>query len=226
VPNRKALAKQARLDERAQQIQLQQERERRTRNIIIATFAALIVVGSATLSGAATNWWGIANPKTSTSTSGKDTSHAVADEGYGHVADGTLVRYKHSPPSSGQHYATPAAWGPSQTVIPPETYVHNLEHGGIVLVYTCSSTECADIFSAARLLYQSLPQHPEPFHASPGVQTIQEVKFLSTQYTQGSLPKKYAVLAWDREEDLDSLDSGAITTFYNKYSEHGREDLP
>ena len=233
MPNRKALAKQARLDERAAQIKLQQDRERRTRNIVIATFAALIIGGTATISGLATTWWGLGVPHPTVSKNGPDTSYAVADEGYNHVPAGTEVTYKHSPPSSGNHWsvaagqpnASPAVWGPSQTPIPPESWVHNLEHGGIVLVYTCT-TDCSDIFSASRLLFQSLAPHQEPFRASPGITTIQEVKYLSTQYTRGTMPKKFAVLAWDREEDLDTLNTAAITTFYNKYSEHGREDLP
>ena len=221
MPNRNALVKQARLDERAQQIKLQQDRELRTRNIVIATFVALVLGGSATLWVLAS---GVLNPPTKISANAADKSFAVADEGFTHVTEGSSIAYKHSPPSSGNHYPTPAAWGPSQTILAPGTWIHNLEHGGIALVYTCS-TDCTDIASAARLLYQSLPQHNEPFHASPGVSTIQETKFVSSQFV-GTMPQKFAVLAWDRELDLATLDTGAVTNFYNKYSEHGREDLP
>lgn len=53
-----------------------------------------------------------------------------------HVAEGTPVSYATNPPTSGEHWGTPAQWGFYNESAPPdERLVHNLEHGGIVMYY-------------------------------------------------------------------------------------------
>jgi hypothetical protein len=37
---------------------------------------------------------------------------------------------------------------------------------------------------------------------------------------------KIALLAWTEEQELNSIDAKTVLDFYNKFSEHGREDLP
>jgi len=56
-------------------------------------------------------------------------------EGREHVRDGTKVKYKVFPPTSGNHYAVPVVWGAYDSPIEEERVVHNLEHGGIVIQY-------------------------------------------------------------------------------------------
>lgn len=44
--------------------------------------------------------------------------------------------YNSDPPTSGDHSgAPPATWGSYTETLPPERFVHNLEHGGIVIHY-------------------------------------------------------------------------------------------
>ena len=38
--------------------------------------------------------------------------------------------------------------------------------------------------------------------------------------------KKFAIVAWDREQDFDTLDETAVVDFFNTYVDHGREDIP
>ena len=56
-----------------------------------------------------------------------------------HVADGTPVQYSSSPPTSGPHYdraGDAGFYGPDAVgTTPPERFVHNLEHGQIVIWY-------------------------------------------------------------------------------------------
>jgi len=54
-----------------------------------------------------------------------------------HVEIGTVVAYNTEPPSIGPHWGQWVAWGRYDTVVEPELYVHNLEHGGIALLYDC-----------------------------------------------------------------------------------------
>jgi hypothetical protein len=56
-------------------------------------------------------------------------------EGRRHVRDGTNVKYKTFPPTSGNHYAVPVVWGAYDSPVEEERVVHNLEHGGIVIQY-------------------------------------------------------------------------------------------
>lgn len=225
MANRKKEAKQARLDARAQQIRRQAERESRTRNIIIAAFAVLILGGAGTL-------YVLANPPsflTGNSAAAAATApYSVPDEGHNHVPDGSRTGYKHQPPSSGPHYSSagaPRPWAPYRDPVPAGAFVHNLEHGGVVLVYRCSGSECDDLYKKAQDLFSKLPQHLAPVHPqSSSVQQVREVKFLSTPYQD--MTPKIALLAWTEEQELNSIDAKTVLDFYNKFSEHGREDLP
>src|SRR5438094_540068 len=62
-----------------------------------------------------------------------------ADQGNTHVAAGTPVNYTGPlPPSSGSHWPAPAApvkAGVYDKQVPFEATTHNLEHGGIFIVY-------------------------------------------------------------------------------------------
>jgi hypothetical protein len=211
VATQKKLAKQTRLDERAAIIRRRAEIERRNRNIVIAVFAVLIVGGGGLLV-LLTNppWGGGAAPASSSHTA----AYSVPDEGHTHVADAVTLTPKHQPPSSGNHYASPVAAGAYSAEIPAGNWVHNLEHGYIVVVYRCSGAECADLASQAKSIFAALPKEPK----------FKEVKFVSTGYQ--TMKPKVAVLAWNKEQDMDALDQQLITDFYTKYVDHGREDLP
>ena len=63
------------------------------------------------------------------------------DEGQEHVEDGTDIQYTTQPPSSGNHYGSPADAGFYDSAIPEEQAVHNLEHGQIVVWYNPSASQ-------------------------------------------------------------------------------------
>src|SRR5262249_7945591 len=83
------------------------------------------------------------------------------DEGRVHVPEGTTVSYRANPPASGPHYPTPAPWGVAATELPRERWVHNLEHGGLVLLYHCP-TGCPDVVAGWTSLMASRP--PDQFN--------------------------------------------------------------
>jgi hypothetical protein len=224
--------KQARLDERAAQIQSQVAAERRRTQIIIAVFAVLVIGGGGILYFLTNppNWFGGNATTGSTVTSasmgvvsgvgtGKlsGTVQTITDEGRSHLARPQRVTYVHQPPSSGVHYSdtgAPRPWGVVQTELLPEEYVHNLEHGGIVMVYRCSGTECDAAYAAAQNLFNKLPKDAQ----------FNEVKFLATPY-QGMAPK-VALLSWDHEQDFTGIPTVAdATTFYNLFVDKGPEAL-
>ncbi|HTQ05457.1 MAG TPA: DUF3105 domain-containing protein, partial [Polyangiaceae bacterium] len=54
-----------------------------------------------------------------------------------HVALCSLVEYDTNPPSGGDHYPLWPQYRVYDYAIPREFYVHSLEHGGIVMTYSC-----------------------------------------------------------------------------------------
>lgn len=140
----------------------------------------------------------------------------VAVEGYDHIQLGTLAEYEHYPPSSGEHYSqqgiAPIDWGMYAEAIPPEVWVHNLEHSGIVVLYNCGSP-CPDL-------------EDDLFSWADGAPLSKwgNVKILITPNTQ--IESQIVALAWGWQMDLEEFDPDTLTEFYNRHLDQGPEDLP
>ncbi len=52
-----------------------------------------------------------------------------------HVPEGQRVEYQDAPPTSGEHWSTPARCGFYTESLPDERIVHNMEHGNVVVSY-------------------------------------------------------------------------------------------
>ena len=52
-----------------------------------------------------------------------------------HISEGSSAVYNSTPPTSGEHWPTPARCGFYDGGLPDERVVHNLEHGNIVISY-------------------------------------------------------------------------------------------
>jgi hypothetical protein len=83
-----------------------------------------------------------------------------AIEGFTHVDVCSYVEYFTKPPSSGDHYPIWAAYKTYTTAIPEGFFVHNLEHGAIVLTYNCPNGCAADV-AAAQAMIDALPADPD-----------------------------------------------------------------
>ncbi|MDH4228209.1 MAG: DUF3105 domain-containing protein [Nitrospirota bacterium] len=64
---------------------------------------------------------------------------AHADLGHDHIPSPQFPHppYNSNPGTSGPHTPYTAPWGVSKVSIAPEVFIHNLEHGGIVIGYRC-----------------------------------------------------------------------------------------
>ena len=61
---------------------------------------------------------------------------AVPTQGAQHISVGAVhAPYNSNPPTSGPHYAQPAAWGVYGSELLDEQVIHNLEHGGVWISY-------------------------------------------------------------------------------------------
>jgi hypothetical protein len=89
-----------------------------------------------------------------------------------HVAIGTHVQYDSNPPSSGPHYPIWAAYQVWDTPVQREYYVHDLEHGAIVLLYKCDDGSCADVIDALKKTSDALPDDPLCSDSGVRVRTV------------------------------------------------------
>ncbi len=92
-----------------------------------------------------------------------------------HVPECSYVDYPTKPPNSGNHYPVWSAYRSYSSPIPEGYWVHNLEHGSIVLSYNCAvardggAAGCeADVASAQQML-DALPVDPLCLDAGAGV---------------------------------------------------------
>jgi hypothetical protein len=115
------------------------------------------------------------------------------------------VPYQDLPPVGGDHNACWATWGVHDAEVEPEHWVHNLEHGGVVLLYHCDDGCDADI----EQLRKFVANHP---------------RTLLTPYPQ--LPRRFGVVAWEHRLLSDCVDQSALEAFYAARYEHGLEDIP
>ena len=130
-----------------------------------------------------------------------------------HVAEGTSIHYDYNPPSSGPHYPSPASWGVYPQALAPGTWVHNLEHGGIVVLYQCPSS-CTALQAQLQALYTQMPFDGQ----------FQEKKVIITPFS--NLDHLLRVQAWGWTMPLDTVDTAAIDAFYREHVNKGPEVIP
>lgn len=113
--------------------------------------------------------------------------------------------YNSNPPTSGQHYGQPAAWGVYDRELPDEQLVHNLEHGGVWISYRTGIAE----------------------------DTIKKLEALVNGYKSKVIltprlknDSNIAVAAWGRLLKLDVFNEKQIQEFIKAYKNRGPEFVP
>jgi hypothetical protein len=142
------------------------------------------------------------------------------DMGNLHIPVGANQRYAYCPPASGPHYNNPGVDGPIPAKyygpdegIRPQNWIHNLEHGAVVVLYNCTMINCSDTATMAAL--QALPVG---FPSSP-VCGIKAGVLAPVVARFDTMPKPYVALVWNRLLYMDTLDRDAITKFYETEGE-------
>jgi len=138
----------------------------------------------------------------------------IPDEGRGHAEPGSPVSYQHYPPSSGLHYNTwVSALGFFDQAWPEGYWVHNLEHGDIVVLYNCGAEGCPDLTAKLKTLFNDAPKR-----------RCAQPKMLILPYSQG-MTTPITVLGWGKQLDLAEYDEEAILNFYRRYEDRGPETV-
>lgn len=86
-------------------------------------------------------------------------TQAPAD-GANHALQGTALTWQTNPPAQGSHYPVWVPWAqPFTEQVPRGNWLHNAEHGGVVLLYRCPDG-CPDVAAQLGALAAALPQDP------------------------------------------------------------------
>ncbi len=134
------------------------------------------------------------------------------DAGRDHVAEGTRVTYTEYPPTSGPHWPRWAAWGVHPEPVPEEAFVHNLEHGGVVLLYRCPPP-CPEVVRQVEEIFGTLPRSK-----------YGHVKVVVTPNAR--IKSRFALLAWTRLDEFERFDAQRIARFVQAWQDKGPEDVP
>ncbi|MDQ3700453.1 MAG: DUF3105 domain-containing protein [Chloroflexota bacterium] len=129
-------------------------------------------------------------------------------QGRVHIARGaTHPAYNSTPPTSGWHYADAVAPpGISAQQIPDEVQVHNLEHGEIMIQYSCPQG-CPEMVSALEAIVRTYPK-----------------KVVLAPYAGLSSP--IALTSWGKLVYLDQVDEAYIRRYIATNKDKGPEVFP
>ncbi|MDP3275605.1 MAG: DUF3105 domain-containing protein [Deltaproteobacteria bacterium] len=117
-----------------------------------------------------------------------------------HQTPGSEIAFRDNPPTNGPHYSDWARWGIYREVIPRGYWVHNLEHGAVVLLYR-PDVQNSDR-DALEAFVRALP--PEPACLAQGVRR----RILVTP--DPFLPTPFAAVAWNHSYTALCLDTAAL----------------
>jgi hypothetical protein len=134
-------------------------------------------------------------------------------EGANHVPQGTMVNYRANPPTSGSHWPFwSTTYGSFPDGLPREEWMHNLEHGGVVLLYNCPAG-CDDEVQRMEAIRNG--RHPDEWN---------EVRILIVP--DALMPHKFAAVAWNYRWQGDVLDDDAVSCFIDARYDRGPESTP
>jgi len=202
--------------------------ERYRRLLVAAAIVAVVAVVGAGLVSSATRaayecssvWVPDPTPAPAEGASAQP-GYVQPDMGHVHVATGTQIKYTYCPPASGRHFNATGVgpiraqlYGPEDAVV-PEGWIHNLEHGALVVLYRDPTADQ----TALKALFDAVPNSPvcgfEPGGQSPGP--------LVARFADMAWP--YAALVWDRVLPLETVDQQAILDFYAMFGEKTNPEM-
>jgi hypothetical protein len=142
-----------------------------------------------------------------------------------HVEADAGIVWTTNPPSSGNHIGIWARWGIHTMVIPRGYWVHNLEHGGVAILYRCAG-DCTALRASLEAFVRALPPEPAcqgdpdagiPASAFPRRVVLTEDPLLDPGDT-------VAASAWGYTYHASCLDAPSLQAFVLARTGHGPED--
>ncbi len=145
------------------------------------------------------------------------------DMGNSHVTVGTKVTYTYCAPASGSHDNTsglgPIAarvYSPTDKVL-PEGWIHNLEHGALVILYKGTSAGAtADGQTQFKTFLDSFPNSPRCGLAKGLVGPV------IARFDEMSTP--FQAILWGRVLPLETFDQAQILTYYQQWGDRSNPE--
>ena len=140
------------------------------------------------------------------------------EEGYTHIACTSPTNYQTVPPSSGNHFGCWPEYRTFDVPVPWGNLVHALEHGAVVIVYNCATTDpsCADEVARAQTFIDSLPL--DTAFGCPSTRRV----ILAPDPT---LRWRWAASAWTWTLSADCFDETAFRQFYTDHYDKAPESI-
>lgn len=141
-------------------------------------------------------------------------------QGHTHIAPGTsdTFAYNSNPPTSGSHRELFTDQFISPTPLPRYIQVHVLEHGNVLIQYSCA---CPEIAAAlADIAGQFDTRLYPPNELQPTAADVQNAEEQGSAVIVAPYPhmkSKIALTAWTRLATLDSVDKAKIISFINQW---------
>lgn len=151
-------------------------------------------------------------------TPARELGFPTQDMGTQHVRVGQELRYAFCPPTSGPHYSA-AGQGPisrgfhTAGVSSPGGWVHNLEHGWVVVLYSCGADGATcpsdEEMAALREIFDGVPQTETATRC--GVPN----KVLVARFDE--IASRFALVAWNRALLMDEIDTETAIDFAEQW---------
>jgi hypothetical protein len=147
------------------------------------------------------------------------------DLGRDHSSLGAFVKYALCPPASGRHFnaqgegpVQSGVYGPDDQAT-PQGWIHNLEHGGLVVLYRCKDGDsaCGEAEQEALTeLYRTMPNSPI-CNLPPAATTV------VARFDEMAWP--YAALLWGQVMPMNTFDAQLARDFFAQQGERTNPEL-
>jgi hypothetical protein len=137
-----------------------------------------------------------------------------------HVAVGTAIAWPSNPPSSGPHFPQWAAFQEYGSPVPRCYYVHDLEHGAVVLLYNCDLVDaatCEAIKTALRAASASLGDDARCSGTAARVRTVIT--------PDAAITEPLVAVSWGFIYRASCVDQPSLDAFVNAHYALGPENL-
>jgi hypothetical protein len=195
-------AREQRRAERRRQQQVAVRKAQTTKYLSYGLVAVLLVLGAALA-------WGPISRLLARGDAGLAQGTQFPNQGTQHIAPGQPHDpYNSNPPTSGPHFDAPGRWGIYDQPQPDELFVHNLEHGGIVVHYNCAEA-CPELVEQLRDVvgqYRS--------------------KVILAPRPNKDVPWRITLTAWTWLDGFNEFDAARIRAFIAARRDKGPELIP
>ena len=191
--------------------------------LVLAVFGVFVFQSASASAYACTTLVEPVAPAAPVGSASPEIGQVEPDMGRSHVLPGSEVRYTYCPPASGPHFnitgrgpIQPRFYGPDDTA-DPMGWIHNLEHGGIAILYSCAKGGC----DTAEL--DQLRQLASNFPASP-LCKVQGGALSPVIAKFDQMSTAFAAVVWDRVLFQNELNTGEMLDFFARYGERNNPE--